>query len=161
MSDIELKKPLPSEEEQKDFYEKLRLRITEWLDSKSGRTSKFGEYLLFAPDLFHLLMKSMMDNRIDAKSKALIGSGLLYFITPVDVLPEGLVGPGGFMDDVIVAAFVVNTLLNKFAPEVLEENWAGDKKLLYSLQKISETGNTVVGKLPSKSLLGRFVKKRK
>lgn len=161
MPDIELKKPLPTEEEQKDFYEKLRVRITEWLNSKSGRTSKFGEYLLFAPDLFHLLMKSMLDNRIDAKSKALIGSGLLYFISPVDVLPEGLIGPGGFMDDVIVAAFVVNTLLNKFAPEVLEENWAGDKKLLYTVQKISETGDTLVGRLPAKSLLGRYVKKKK
>lgn len=161
MADIELKKPLPSEEEQKDFYEKLRFRITEWLNTKSGKTSKFGEYLLFAPDLFHLLMKSLLDERIDAKSKALIGSGLLYFIAPIDVLPEGLVGPGGFMDDVIVAAFVVNTLLNKFAPEVLEENWAGDKKLLHTLQKVSETGNTVIGKLPSKSLLGRYVKRKK
>jgi len=161
MSEIELKKPLPTEEEQKDFYEKLRLRITEWLDSKPGKTSKFGEYLLFAPDLFHLLMKSLLDHRIDAKSKALIGSGILYFISPLDVLPEGLVGPGGYMDDVIVAAFIINTLLNRFAPEVLEENWAGDKKLLFTLQKISETSSTVIGKLPSKSLLGRFVKKKK
>ncbi|MET0786089.1 MAG: DUF1232 domain-containing protein [Paenisporosarcina sp.] len=103
----------------------------------------------------------MMDNRIDGKSKALIGSGILYFITPIDILPEGLIGPGGFMDDIIVATFVVNMLLNKFSPSILEEHWVGDQKLLQSLQKISETSNGLLGKLPARSLLGRFLKTSK
>ncbi|SES10119.1 YkvA family protein [Psychrobacillus sp. OK032] len=155
----ELKKELPPYEEQQDFYMKLRSKITDFAQSKAGKTSKFAPYLLFAPDLFHLLIKAMLDSRIDTKYKTLIGSGILYFITPLDVLPEGLIGPGGFIDDIIVATYVVNMLLNKFSPEIIEEHWVGDEKLLNSLKKISKTSDSVVGKLPSKSILGKFIKK--
>lgn len=157
----ELKKELPPYEEQQDFYMKLRSKITDYAESKAGKTSKFAPYILFAPDLFHLLIKAMLDSRIDAKYKTLIGSGILYFISPIDVLPEGLIGPGGFIDDIIVATYVINLLLNKFSPEIIEEHWAGDEKLLSTLKKISKTSDTVVGKLPTKSLLGRFIKKSK
>ena len=161
MTQFELNQELPSSQKQQDFYEKLREKITTFLESKNGSASKFAPYLLFAPDLFHLLTKALLDNRIDGKSKAIIGSGLLYFIAPIDVMPEGLIGPGGFMDDIIVAAFIVNMLLNKFSPEVLEEHWAGDQKLLDSLKKISETSDGLLGKLPARSLIGRFLKPTK
>lgn len=161
MMNVELKKELPSYEEQHDFYTKLRSKITDYVDSKSGKAGKFTPYILFAPDLFHLLVKSMFDDRLDAKSKTLIGSGILYFITPLDILPEGLVGPGGFIDDIIVASFVVNMLLNKFSPEVIEEHWAGNEKLLNVLKKVSETSDSLLGKLPTRSLLGRFLKTSK
>lgn len=157
----DLKKELPSYEKQQDFYLKLRSNITSYLESKSGKVGKFTPYLLFAPDLFHLLVKAMIDKRIDTKSKTLIGSGILYFVAPIDVLPEGLIGPGGFIDDIIVATFVINMLLNKFSPEIMEEHWAGDIKLLDALKKISETSDTLLGKLPAKSLLGRFMKTSK
>ena len=161
MEQYELKQELPTEQKQNDFYEKLREKITKFLQTRIGRTSRIAPYLLFAPDLFHLLTKSMLDDRIDGKSKALIGSGILYFVAPVDVIPEGLIGPGGFMDDIIVATFIVNILLNKFSPEIIEEHWAGDKKLLDTLKKISETSDGILGKLPARSLLGRFIKKSK
>lgn len=157
--DVELKKDLPPYEEQHDFYINLRAKITEFMESKTGKASKVAPYLLFAPDLFHLLVKAMLDNRIDTKSKTLIGSGILYFVSPIDILPEGLVGPGGFVDDVIVATFIVNMLLNKFSPEVIEEHWAGDDKLLNSLKKLSNTSDSVLAKLPARSMLGRFIKK--
>ncbi|MER2077821.1 YkvA family protein [Psychrobacillus psychrotolerans] len=158
---VELKKELPTYEEQQDFYIKLRSKITDYVETKSGKAGKFTPYLLFAPDLFHLLVKSMFDDRIDAKSKTLVGSGILYFITPVDILPEGLIGPGGFIDDIIVATFVVNMLLNKFSPEMIEEHWAGDDKLLNVLKKVSETSDSLLGKLPTRSLLSRFIKTSK
>lgn len=158
---VELKKELPSYGEQQDFYIKLRSKITDYVESKSGKAGKLTPYLLFAPDLFHLLVKSMFDDRLDSKSKTLVGSGILYFITPVDILPEGLVGPGGFIDDIIVATFVVNMLLNKFSPEVIEEHWAGNEDLLNVLKKVSETSDSLLGKLPTKSLLGRFIKTSK
>lgn len=158
---LELKKELPSYEEQQDFYTKLRAKITKYVDSKSNKLGKFTPYLLFAPDFFHLLIKSLLDDRIDAKSKTIIGSGILYFITPIDILPEGLIGPGGFMDDIIVAAFIVNMLLNKFSPEIVEEHWAGEHKLLDTMKKVSETSDSLLGKLPARSLLGRFMKTSK
>ncbi|WKA57110.1 DUF1232 domain-containing protein [Planococcus shenhongbingii] len=158
MTNEYLKKPLPSIEEQQDFYKKLRSKIQKWLDNKPGAVGKVGQYVLFAPDLFHLLAKLMLDSRIDAKSKGAVGAGILYFIAPMDFLPEILIGPGGFLDDVVVAVFVINTLLNKFPIEVIEEHWAGDVELLSVVRGISNSGNKFVSKLPAGRLVKRFMK---
>jgi uncharacterized membrane protein YkvA (DUF1232 family) len=157
--DYELKRDLPPYEQQLDFYEKLRLKVMAFLSTKSGKKSKLAPYLLFAPDLFHLLIKALLDRRIDTKSKTIISSGILYFISPLDLLPEGLIGPGGYIDDIIVATFIINMLLNKFSSEIIEEHWVGDMKLLDALKKIAETSDTLLGKLPARSILGRYIKK--
>lgn len=153
-----LKKPLPSQQEQEDFYQKLRGKIQDWLDKRPNSIGKVGQYVLFAPDFFHLLTRLMLDGRIDAKSKAAVGAGILYFIAPIDFLPEILVGPGGFLDDVVVAVFIINTLLNKFPTEVIEEHWAGDKALLTVVRGISNSGNKYISKLPAGRLVKRFMK---
>ena len=100
----------------------------------------------------------MLDGRIDAKSKAAVGAGIMYFIAPIDFMPEILVGPGGFLDDVVVAVFVINTLLNKFPTEVITEHWAGDEDLLALVKKVSNSGNKYVSKLPAGRLVKRFTK---
>lgn len=153
-----LNKPLPSQEEQEDFYQKLRGKIQDWLDKKPNGVGKVGQYILFAPDFFHLLTRLMLDGRIDAKSKSAVGAGILYFIAPIDFLPEILVGPGGFLDDVVVAVFIINTLLNKFPTEVIEEHWAGDMALLSVVRNVSNSGNKYVSKLPAGRLVKRFMK---
>lgn len=161
MTKIELTEKLPTVQKQQDFYVKLRKRITSYLDTRAGSSSKFAPYLLFAPDLFHLLTKTLLDNRIDGKSKVLIGSGILYFISPFDFISEGLIGPGGFIDDIIVTTFIVNMLVNKYSATILEEHWVGDQKLLDVLRKTSKISDRILSKLPSRSLLGRFMKNSK
>ena len=156
--ELNLKKTMPSADEQQDFYQKLRDKVHNWLDSKSGKASSLSKYVFFAPDLFHLLAKMMLDGRIDGKSKSMIGAGILYFIAPIDFLPEVLVGPGGFLDDVAVAVFIVNTLLNKFPAELVKEHWAGDDDLLDVVRGISNSGSKVVSKLPAGRLVKRFMK---
>ncbi|MET0786090.1 MAG: hypothetical protein ABWY25_05240 [Paenisporosarcina sp.] len=57
MTEYELKQELQSEEKQQDFYEKIRNKIKNYLESRVLSASKFAPYLLFAPELFHLLTK--------------------------------------------------------------------------------------------------------
>ena len=66
---------LPNEQEQQDFYQKLRTKLVEFLGSKKGKSSKFTPYLMFVPDLFHLLVKTLTDAGVDKKSRALIKKG--------------------------------------------------------------------------------------
>lgn len=146
-----------SNEQHLNFYERLRKSITTYFQKKG--LTKVSSYLLFAPDIFHLMVKAMTDSRIDFKSKALLGSGIAYFIAPVDFLPELLTGPGGFVDDLLIATFVLNLLVNRLTPEVIEENWAGDEDLMETLKRLSATGESILGKLPTKSLIGQFMKR--
>ncbi|TAA72344.1 YkvA family protein [Planococcus salinarum] len=158
MANDQLKKPLPSEDEQRDFYQKLRYKIQKWVEGKSGKSSRLLKYVLFAPDFFHLLMRLMLDNRIDSKSKSMIGAGILYFFAPVDLLPEAIMGPAGFADDVVVAVYIVNTLLNKYPKEIIESHWAGDTSLLTVVSKLAGTGNKWASRLPAGKMVKRFLK---
>jgi hypothetical protein len=44
------------DEQRSDFYQTLRKGIREWL-AREGTTSKWAEYVLLVPDLFHLVCK--------------------------------------------------------------------------------------------------------
>lgn len=147
----------PDSTTQLDFYERLRKSITSYFEKKG--ITKVSSFLLFAPDIFHLMVKTMADPRVDFKSKALLGSGIAYFVAPVDFLPELLAGPGGFVDDLIIATFVLNLLVNRLSPDLLEDHWAGDDKLLTTLKQLTASGESILGKLPTKSLIGNFMKR--
>ncbi|EON72222.1 YkvA family protein [Lysinibacillus sphaericus] len=149
---------IPNDKEQRDFYHKLRTKLVTFLESKTGRHNKFAEYLMFVPDVFHLLIKTLMDPAIDTKSRSLIGATIAYFIFPMDFMPEGVLGFGGFMDDLVLATFVVNTIINKLGPEVIEKHWTGDNKLLDVLQKIAGTSDQIISKIPVKSMFTQYIR---
>ena len=76
-----------------DFYTHLRDKLTDW--TKGGTTKhQFAEYILAAPDLFHLLCKLSLDKDVPTEQKAKLAVALAYFVSPLDVIPEALVGPG-------------------------------------------------------------------
>ena len=52
--------------------------------------------------------------QVPAKSLVLIIAGVLYFLTPVDLIPDFIVGLG-FVDDVAILAWVVNAVKNVLA----------------------------------------------
>jgi uncharacterized membrane protein YkvA (DUF1232 family) len=87
-----------------DFYKSMRERIRVWL-AKKGKHYRYADFLLFAPDLFHLISKLVLDERIPVRHKARLGAAIAYFVSPVDLIPEAVVGPVGYIDDIILAAY--------------------------------------------------------
>ncbi len=131
----------------KDFYQSLRLRIRKWLSSKEGESSKWAEYLLFAPDLFHLLCKLMTDDDVSNRDKAKVAAAIAYFISPFELVPEGVVGPIGFIDDIVLAAYVLDGIVNNAGLPVLRRHWAGDEDVLLVIQRILRHATLILGKL--------------
>ena len=127
-----------------DFYQRLRERITTWA-SREGKESAVFKYILIAPDFFHLLCKLMFDPRVPGREKKKVGVAIAYFISPVDLIPEGLVGPAGYIDDVALAAYVLNSILNSVGPEVLKEHWAGDSDVLDKIHEVVNMADRLVG----------------
>ena len=127
-----------------DFYQKMRIRVKDWA-SREGKNSTVFKYLLIAPDFFHLLCKLMRDSRVPGREKKKVAAAIAYFISPVDLIPEGLVGPAGYIDDVALAAYVLNSILNSVGPEVLEDHWAGDRDVLSSIHEVVNLADRLVG----------------
>ena len=128
-----------------DFYQKMRLDIREWVQSKTGKESQWSEYLLLAPDLFHLLAKLALDKEVPASEKAKIAGALAYFISPIDLVPEALLGPLGYLDDVALAAYVINSVMKKCDPEIVTKHWAGEQNILDLVQQIVDVAADMLG----------------
>ena len=129
------------------FYRRLRDRVKRWAQ-KRKISGKRLEYLLAAPDLFVLLSRLTLDERVPTRTKAKVAAGLAYFLTPLDMIPDFL-GPPGFLDDVVVAAWILNTVvvqLNELDPAIIEEHWEGEEDVLERVAWIVERAEEVLGK---------------
>ncbi|MDP8237559.1 MAG: YkvA family protein [Candidatus Hatepunaea meridiana] len=129
--------------QKRDFYHKLRNRIKGW---KSGKHSdnKWIEYVVLAPDLFHLLVKLSLDKDIPTKKKVKLAFAITYFASPIDLIPD-FIPIVGLLDDIVVAAYVLNDLLNNVEPEVIQRNWAGEDDILELIKKLMNDADKMVG----------------
>ncbi len=128
-----------------DFYQQLRNRFKKWIETDEGKNYKFAEYLLAAPDLFHLMCKLSLDKSVDVKHKAMLAGAVAYFVSPIDLIPEAIVGPLGYVDDIGLAAFVLRKIIEE-NPQPVVEHWAGDGDILLLVQKILDIADQMVGK---------------
>lgn len=131
-------------EEHRDFYQSLRDRVRDWMENK-GADHQYAEYVLAAPDLFHLMSKLSMDSRVSIKNKAKLAGALVYFISPVDIIPEALFGPIGLIDDLGLAAYVIQSILDDAGHEVVNEHWAGEKEILDLVRDLLELADQKLG----------------
>ena len=131
----------PIDPQSYDFYQSLRHRIREWLNTRNGSAGKWAEYLMLVPDLFHLLCKLSIDNEVPVKERIKLGAAIAYFVSPFDLVPEALVGVIGFADDIALAAYVLNSLVNTCNSDILKRHWAGDRDVLELIQRILRSGD--------------------
>ena len=128
-----------------DFYEKLRLKIVNWLDTKTGRENKWADYLLLVPDFFYLLIKLATDDDVPSHEKAKLILAIAYFISPIDLLPEAFLGPIGYLDDLALSAFVLNGIINNVSPEIVQKYWSGDGEVLLLIKGIIAKADEMIG----------------
>jgi len=132
-------------EKEQDFYQRLREKMKAWLATREGASSEWGEYLILAPDLFHLLWKLSADPDVPAAERVKLAATIAYFISPFDLIPEAVFGPLGFTDDIAMAAYVLNGLINKTSPALVQKHWAGEDDALDAIQKILAAADRMVG----------------
>jgi len=143
------------DQEEYDFYQRLREKIDAWFKSGNGKKHKYAKYLIWAPDLFHLLVKLSLDDEVKTRHKAKLAVAIAYFISPLDLLPEGIIGPVGYIDDIALAAYTLNGIINETSSERIKKHWAGEEDVAIVLQQIIKfvdrtLGSGIVKKLRNK-----------
>lgn len=143
-----------SDKKHMKFYETLRKRILKFANEKGGKTgSKFAEYLLSLPDFFILLCRLTVDKRVPATQKFMVGGIIAYIISPIDIIPD-FIPVIGYVDDLVLAVFGLNIVLNDIDKKIVLENWSGQEDLLELMQKITLTAE----KFLDKNILKRIKK---
>ena len=129
-----------SEERARRFYDRLR----ENLDSRVKRLGKVGELLLLVPDVFILLWRLANDPRVASNHKVLLGSGVAYYLFPLDVIPDFL--GIGFLDDLMFGVYILNRLLSDIDEEILREHWSGDGDVLDMIRRVLGSADLLISK---------------
>ena len=126
------------------FYDRIRGAIERFVSKQGKVAGKTAEFLLLVPDVFILLWRLVNDARVSGKDKVLIGSALAYFVFPFDLIPEGLVGPMGYLDDLVFGAFVLHRILGTTDAAVLRAHWSGTEDVLASITKVLNAAESLV-----------------
>ena len=145
-----------SPERAKRFYDRMRDNIRAYLDSRGTTAGTTAEYLLLAPDVFVLLWRLINDKRVSSGNKVMLGSGIAYYLFPLDIIPEGFMGPLGYVDDLVFGVYILNRLLVDTDPEILREHWSGRDDVLATIRKVLSAADNLVGK----DIRGRFKGKK-
>jgi uncharacterized membrane protein YkvA (DUF1232 family) len=128
------------------FYDRVRSRIQGYVDSKGSAAGKTAEYLLLVPDVFILLWRLVNDARVSGKNKVLLGSGVIYFIFPIDLIPEAFVGPIGYLDDLVFGVYILNRVLADTDADVLRQHWPGSEDVLAMIERVLGAADALIGK---------------
>jgi uncharacterized membrane protein YkvA (DUF1232 family) len=136
------------------FYDRIRNTIQRYIDSKGALVGKTAGYLLLVPDVFILLWRLTSDARVNGKDKVLLGSAVAYYVMPFDLIPEALVGPIGYLDDLVFGVYVLNKILGNVDASILREHWSGSEDVLDTIQNVLNAAESLVGT----DLVGRIKK---
>jgi uncharacterized membrane protein YkvA (DUF1232 family) len=128
------------------FYDRLREKVLHGVEKHGGRYSEAAvEALLLAPDIFILLVRLTLDKDVPKPARALIGGALAYFVLPADLLPEALLGAGGYLDDLVLAAAVLSQAFGGELEPYARRHWSGSHELGKVLGRLTEAAHHLLG----------------
>ena len=136
---------VPQPERATRFYDRLRGAIRRYVENKGAALGKTADFLLLVPDVFILLWRLTTDSRVTGKDKVLLGSAIAYYIFPFDIIPEALVGPIGFLDDLVFGVYVLNKVVTTTDPAIVREHWSGSEDVLAMIQRVLGAADSLVG----------------
>jgi len=95
----------------------------------AGRGVAARELALLLPNLILLFKDLLRDPRVPRGPKVVLAIGLVWLISPIDLLPEFLpvLGP---LDDAVVAALVLRHLVHRAGGDVVRAHWRGEPATL-------------------------------
>jgi len=131
------------------LYDRFRKGVVE---NRIGESSGFRDLLLLLPDLTVLLMRLLRDSRVPTTSKLIALLGVGYVLSPIDLMPAILLGPLGFVDDLIVVSAALSRVINHVHPDVVRSHWPGKGDALEVVSRVSAWSESLF----SSKLAGRI-----
>lgn len=124
-----------------DCYTEVRESI---INNTPDKYKKIIEYSMVVPDIVSLLWRIFKDKRVSITTKGKAAGVLAYLIMPFDILPD-FIPFIGKIDDVIVAFYGLNSLINEVPEYIIKENWQGDKDIILLVKEAVKYISQIIG----------------
>jgi uncharacterized membrane protein YkvA (DUF1232 family) len=95
----------------------------------AGRRLEARAMARFIPDCILLVRRLIGDDRVPRSRKALLLALVAYLAMPIDLIPD-FVPVAGQLDDAILVALVLRSVIRGAGTEVVREHWRGPEASL-------------------------------
>lgn len=126
------------------------LRKTDKLQLKS----RMSNLLMFLPNLVMLCVRLLRDGRVPLADKALFVGAIIYFISPLDFIPDILPFIGQ-VDDIYLIALTLMRLVNRSDESIVREHWTGGGDIIQLTDSIAKLAPALLPKRVNKILNAR------
>lgn len=144
--------------EHEKFLEQISSDINKWTEENRNSKNYWKIYLINSPLLFSFLVGLTCLKNLTRNERALISAAIAYFINPFDYLPESILGALGYLDDVVVSAFVIDRLLKKIPEKFISDNWKVKLNFKTFINNILTNADHIVDDVIYKKLKKEFNK---
>ena len=115
------------------------------MDQNEQWRATVREGILLIPNVVKLLARIVRDRRVTVRAKAFAAAVLVYVISPIDIIPDFIIGFGK-LDDLILSAVAIQHLVEAAGPEIVAEHWDGSEASLEMILTAAEMGAEVIPK---------------
>ena len=118
---------------------------------KREAKGRMRNFLMFLPNMVLLLGRLLKDSRVATADKALFLAAIVYFISPLDLIPD--VFPFiGQVDDIYLIALTIMRLVNRTDAGVVREHWSGGGDIVSLSDSIARVAPILLPKRISRVL---------
>lgn len=116
--------------------------------------SRMRNLLMFLPNMVVLCLRLLKDARVSTADKALFVGAIVYFISPIDFIPDVLPFIGQ-IDDSYLIALTLLRLINRTDETVIRELWRGGGDVVQLANSIASVAPALLPKRVNRILTAR------
>ena len=102
----------------------------------AGRRQDARALAGFIPDCIVLCRRLLADQRVPGRVKLLLAALSGYLALPIDLVPD-FIPVAGQLDDAIIVALVLRSILRAGGPQLLREHWPGPPASLNAISRLA------------------------
>lgn len=137
------------------FYRTIRRVLDEWAGDIGGGQG-YAKHIPKAPILLRLLENLALEEAVPARHKAQIAVAMAYFTAPEDAMPEEMVGPCGYVDDLALAALVADEIADSAGAAVVRRCWPEEDDPIPVIRDILRFARYAIGPAAWSSIRAEF-----
>jgi uncharacterized membrane protein YkvA (DUF1232 family) len=110
---------------------------------RRGLSDVAMEGVLLLPNTVKLIGRMVRDPRVSVRRKIPIAAAIGYVVSPIDIIPDSILG-FGLLDDVVVVSLALDGLLADTDPDIIREHWDGSIDALDIVISLMRWGATLI-----------------
>jgi uncharacterized membrane protein YkvA (DUF1232 family) len=107
----------------------------------AGRRGPARALARFVPDCALLFGRLVRDDRVPRRRKLPLALLAAYLVSPIDLVPD-FIPVAGQLDDAILVALVLRSVVRSAGPELIREHWGGPEESLRAVLRLAGAGAT-------------------